>query len=50
MAKIPLPKRGKEMNEQIDDFAILGFSFTTQQLKDLREAIDVLYLPLRIVL
>jgi hypothetical protein len=29
------------MNDQIDDFAILGFSFTQQQLEDLRAAIDV---------
>jgi hypothetical protein len=26
---------------QIDDLLILGFSFTTQQLSDLREAINV---------
>lgn len=29
------------MNDQIDDIAILGFSFTHQQLEDLREAINV---------
>ena len=29
------------MNEQIDDLMILGFSFTQQQLEDLRAAIDI---------
>jgi hypothetical protein len=29
------------MNEQIDDLLILGFSFSQEQLEDLREAINV---------
>jgi hypothetical protein len=29
------------MNEQIDDLMILGFSFTQQQLEDLRAVIDI---------
>jgi hypothetical protein len=29
------------MNDQIDDLMILGFSFTQQQLEDLRAAIDI---------
>jgi len=29
------------MNEQIDDLMVLGFSFTQQQLEDLRAAIDI---------
>jgi hypothetical protein len=29
------------MSNQIDDLLILGFSFTEQQLSDLRDAIDI---------